>query len=160
MAAAVWAMRKCRLFLTGRSFDLVTDHQPLLGVFKQSLAAIYNSRLCNMAAKVVHLDFNVIWKKGQDNHGPDALSRSPDDTPDPDEPELGGVDGVATVSAVIVDKPGDGEAQDRVSRILRRESNRDEGCRTLRAKLTRQSDWQRGDRFFSCRDRLAQMARQ
>ena len=39
--AAVWAMEKCRHYLFGApTFDLVTDHKPLIGIFQKGLQDI------------------------------------------------------------------------------------------------------------------------
>ena len=100
MAASVWSMLKCRLYLQGRRFTLATDHQPLLGVMKKALSAQANRRLVNMAAKVRHFSFDVEWIKGKNNRVADALSRRPVGVPDPDEHELGAEDGIALSAAV------------------------------------------------------------
>ena len=41
-----WAVEKCRLYLAGAEFKVITDHQPLLGILnRKNLDAINNTRI-------------------------------------------------------------------------------------------------------------------
>ena len=81
--AAVWAIDKCRYFLLGcPNFQLITDHQPLVGIFKKELADIENRRLQRFRERVVDYSFQVEWVAGKTHLIADALSRHPIDTPD------------------------------------------------------------------------------
>ena len=76
--AAVWAMAKCRHFLFGcQSFDLITDHQPLIGIFRKDIIDIDNRRLQRLREKVLDYCFKVIWVEGKSHLIADALSRNP-----------------------------------------------------------------------------------
>ena len=48
LLAIQWAVQKCRLYLAGADFQVITDHQPLLGVMNgRNLDAIQNARIGN-----------------------------------------------------------------------------------------------------------------
>ena len=83
MLAVTLAIRKCRLFLAGLpSFDVVTDHRPLIPILNQkSLAEIENPRLQRLREKLLPYNFSAVWKSGKTHCIPDALSRSPVDDP-------------------------------------------------------------------------------
>ena len=75
---AVWAMEKCRHFLYGcPTFKLVTDHQPLVGIFRKELAEVSNRRLQRFREKVMDYSFEVELVEGKTHLIADALSRSP-----------------------------------------------------------------------------------
>ena len=79
---AVWAIDKCRYYLRGcPSFRLVTDHQPLLGIFRKELAEIDNRRLQRFREKVTDFSFDVHWVEGKSHLIADSLSRYPVDAP-------------------------------------------------------------------------------
>ena len=91
---AVWAMQKCRIYLAGLQFTLVTDHQPLVTIFNcHSLNQIENPRLQRLVLKTRMFQFRTIWQKGSQHAVADALSRAPvntptsDDTPGEEDPQ-------------------------------------------------------------------------
>ena len=76
--AAVWAIKKCKHFLAGcPEFTLITDHQPLLGIFKKDLGDIENRRLQRLRESVLDYSFKVEWVEGKSHLIADALSRNP-----------------------------------------------------------------------------------
>ena len=80
---AVWAMEKCRYFLKGcPTFLLVTDHQPLIGIFKKDLSEVENRRLQRFRERVLDYTFTVEWVEGKTHCIADALSRYPLQIPD------------------------------------------------------------------------------
>ena len=85
MLAVVWALHKCRLYLSGTKFEIVTDHRSLVPILNYSLDQIENPRLLRLRLKVQSFQFHVSWRKGTDNVFADALSRSPVNIPTPDE---------------------------------------------------------------------------
>ncbi len=88
MLGLVKAVRKCRYYLHGGHFKVLTDHRPLVGIFKKDLGDIPNPRLQRLREKVAEYTFDVEWIAGKDNLVADALSRAPVFPPDDDE-ELG-----------------------------------------------------------------------
>ena len=90
LTAAVWAMKKCRTYLLGKAFELVTDHRPLLPILNDyTLDTIENPRLQRLKEKTSQFQFTTTWKKGRDHMIPDALSRAPvlDPTKEDEEAE-------------------------------------------------------------------------
>ena len=83
---AVWAMQKCRIYLAGLQFTLVTDHQPLVTIFNcHSLNQIENPRLQCLVLKTRMFQFRTIWQKGSQHAVADALSHAPVTTPTADD---------------------------------------------------------------------------
>ena len=153
MAAAVWAMKKCKLYLQGRRFELHTDHQPLVGYMQKALAAQANKRLTNMASKIAHFTFDVKWIQGKDNQIADALSRSPVGHPDPDEEELGSEDGIALAAAVLSTEREALPA--RFYTLLKERSAADPRCQALRARVQGDLPWRRADDLFDQKDMVS-----
>lgn len=80
--AIQWAIFSCRMYLIGAKFSVITDHKPLLGVFKRSnLDAIDNSRLQRVLEKLAPYTFDIVWTPGKKHLIADALSRSPTSEP-------------------------------------------------------------------------------
>ena len=78
MLAIQWATEKCRLYLAGADFNIVTDHQPLLGVLnRKNLDAINNVRIQQLMSKHLGYSFKVEWIPGKNHAIADALSRNP-----------------------------------------------------------------------------------
>jgi transposase InsO family protein len=76
--AIQWAVYKCSFWLKGMtSFQVVTDHRPLLGVFNKPLFEIENPRLQRIRAKLSGYNFTLSWTAGKDHCIADALSRAP-----------------------------------------------------------------------------------
>ena len=89
LLAVTWAVQKCRLFLAGLpSFDVVTDHRPLISILNQkSLVEVESPRLQRLKEKLLPYSFTAVWKAGKTHCIPDALSRAPIATPSADEEE-------------------------------------------------------------------------
>ncbi|XP_059087680.1 uncharacterized protein K02A2.6-like [Tigriopus californicus] len=76
--AVQWAVQKCRIYLLGMHFTVITDHRPLLGIFKGSnLASMDNPRLQRMLIKLSGYTFDIQWTPGKSHHIADSLSRYP-----------------------------------------------------------------------------------
>ena len=81
--AIQWATVKCDYYLRGLpTFQVWTDHRPLLGIFKQCLTQIDNPRLLRMREKLMPYCFTTKWVPGKDHKIADALSRFPVFSPD------------------------------------------------------------------------------
>lgn len=75
LLAIVWAMKKCKFYLTGlQHFSLVTDHRPLVLVLNSySLDAIENPRLQRLKEKISAFIFTASWRPGKELCIPDTL---------------------------------------------------------------------------------------
>ena len=77
-----WATEKCRHYLLGHPhYTVVTDHNPLLGIFKKDLPAIDNRRLQRFRERLVPYNFTLVWQEGKKHLIADAFSRAPIDKP-------------------------------------------------------------------------------
>ena len=73
-----YGVEKSRHFLIGLpSFSVITDHRPLVGIFKKNLDAMDNQRLLRLRLKLIDYNFTVTWLPGKTNYIADALSRNP-----------------------------------------------------------------------------------
>ena len=100
--ALVWAVQKCRLYLAGAKFEIVTDHQPLIGICNgKNLDTVNNVRIQRLLAKTLGYEFWVLWMDGKLNWIADALSRSTVFAAEQDNPEL-----VCSIRAAKLDEGG------------------------------------------------------
>ena len=75
LLAIQWAIEKCRLYLAGTEFTVVTDHQPLLGIInRKNLDAINNVRIQWLMAKLLGYSFRLEWNPGKNHHIADSGS--------------------------------------------------------------------------------------
>ena len=78
MLGICYACEKCSFFIEGLpSFEIVTDHLPLIGVIRKDLRDVVNPRLHWFREKINHLNFVVSYLEGKHNIVADALSRNP-----------------------------------------------------------------------------------
>ena len=76
--AILFALKKCRHFLLGMPhFKVITDHKPLVGIFRNPIDDMMNPRILRMRERMVNFSFKVQWIQGKNHHIADALSRSP-----------------------------------------------------------------------------------
>ena len=76
--AIQWAIKKCEFYLQGlHHFEVLTDHRPLVGIFKKQLNLLDNARLMRMREKLTGFNFEVKWVAGKSHSIADALSRAP-----------------------------------------------------------------------------------
>jgi hypothetical protein len=75
--AIYFAITKCRHYLLGARFKVVTDHRPLEGVFRKHLDDLSNARLRRYCEKLMLYSFSVQWVAGKTHLIADALSRFP-----------------------------------------------------------------------------------
>ena len=63
-----WAVSKCRLYLAGTKFKIITDHKPLLGIMNgKHLGAMNNIRIQRLMSKLLGFDYTVEWIEGKKN---------------------------------------------------------------------------------------------
>ena len=67
------------------SFEVLTDHRPLVGVFRKQLSLLENARLMRMREKIQEFTFEVKWVQGKMHYIADALSTSPVLAPEEEE---------------------------------------------------------------------------
>ena len=76
--AIKWAVLDLEFYLLGADqVKVLTDHHPLLGVFRKPLHEITNSRLLKYREALIHMNLVLEWVPGKDHLIADALSRSP-----------------------------------------------------------------------------------
>ena len=77
--AIIFGIKRFQLYLYGRKFNLVTDHQPLTRIFgpKSSVPPLAAARLQRWAVLLSRYDFDVIFKNSADNANADFCSRFP-----------------------------------------------------------------------------------
>ena len=102
LCASVWAIKKAHLYLAGRRFELVVDHQSLVGVLAKDTSAVDTPRLQNLKSKLAGYQFSVTWTEGKSHRIADALSRAPVSDPNEEDEELSTTDGIVTAAAALV----------------------------------------------------------
>ena len=84
--AIQFAFSKCRFYLLGLpNFEIVTDHKPLLGIFKKYIFEIDNPRLQRLTEKMQAFNFKVKWVPSKLHLIADALSQAPHFSPHAEE---------------------------------------------------------------------------
>ena len=76
MLAVVWATKHFRPYLFGKTFEIFTDHRPLVYLFTMPDPS---SRLTKFRLALEEFDFVIQYTKGTDNVVADALSRMSSD---------------------------------------------------------------------------------
>jgi hypothetical protein len=91
LAAVEWAIRNCRLYLSGLpTFTVMVDHQALVAILdKYTLDAIENPKIQRLKERLSPYSFTTIWRKEKDHAIPDALSRAPVNDPAKDDECVG-----------------------------------------------------------------------
>ena len=90
--AIIFGVKRFQLYLYGRKFTLVTDHQPLTRIFgpKASIPPLAAARLQRWAVLLSGYDFDIVFRDSATNANADFFSRFPlqsqaEDDLDPDE---------------------------------------------------------------------------
>ena len=75
--ALVWGVKKFHLYLFGRHFTLVTDHEPLTSIFnpKKGIPAMTVARLQRYALFLAGFEYSIEYKKTTQHGNADGLSR-------------------------------------------------------------------------------------
>ncbi|ODN00004.1 Transposon Tf2-6 polyprotein [Orchesella cincta] len=106
LLAVTWAVKKCRMFLLGKPFELVVDHRPLVSILNaKTLDEIENPRLQRLKEKLACFRPQVVWRAGKQHIVVDVFSRYPSSTPTAEEEEDFDV---PTNFAAILKDPEDG----------------------------------------------------
>jgi transposase InsO family protein len=72
LLAVTWSVKHYRPYLFGKYFTIMTDHKPLLYLFSMKDPS---SRLIKFRLQLEEYDYKVVYIRGKDNVGADALSR-------------------------------------------------------------------------------------
>ena len=77
--ALIFGVLRYRKFLLGRTFTLVTDHQPLVSLFseKKPIAPMAASRIQRWAIILSAYSYRIVYRKGSLHSNADACSRLP-----------------------------------------------------------------------------------
>ncbi len=90
LAAVVSAVKKLKLYLLGKHFTLIVDHQPLIPILNEKcLADIDSPRIVTLKEKLGMYNFTAVWREGLKHTVADVFSRHPVSSPDKDELEGG-----------------------------------------------------------------------
>ena len=75
----IWGVKKFHMYLFGRSFTLVTDHQPLTSIFhpQKSIPVVTAARLQCYALFLAGYDYTIEYKNTKVHSNADGLSRLP-----------------------------------------------------------------------------------
>ena len=64
--AIQWAIKNYKFYLRGLpTFDVLTNHRPLVGIFWKQLSMLENNRLMRMREKIIEFTFEVSWVEGK-----------------------------------------------------------------------------------------------
>ena len=74
LLAAVWSINKCRPYISGREFTLVTDNSPLLAL---QAAKKLTGRIARWAVMLSEYSFTVRHRPGKSHGNADGPSRGP-----------------------------------------------------------------------------------
>lgn len=85
----IFGVTRYRKYLLGRTFTLVTDHQPLVSLFSElkPVAPMAASRIQRWAVILSAYSYRIVYRKGALHANADACSRLPVEPPLPDLPE-------------------------------------------------------------------------
>ena len=77
--AIVHVVKKFHQYIYGRSFTIMTDHKPLLGILAEnkSIPIMAASRIQRWAIIMSAYDYNLTHKSGKENCNADCLSQFP-----------------------------------------------------------------------------------
>lgn len=75
----IFGVTKFHLYLYGRRFELVTDHKPLLGILgpHTAIPTLAAAQMQRWAIILAAYDYDLVFKKTEENGNADALSRFP-----------------------------------------------------------------------------------
>ena len=85
-----WAVnKKCDFYLRSLpAFTELTDHRPLVGIFRKQLHKLENGWLMRMGEKLTYFSFEVKWVEGKTHMIADALCRAPVFQPEEEDEEM------------------------------------------------------------------------
>ena len=78
-AAVMFALKKFHKHLYGRSFEIITDHKPLVSLFGElkQVPITASPRIQRLAVTLCGYEYNIHYKAGKSHINADCLSRLP-----------------------------------------------------------------------------------
>lgn len=77
LLAVIFCLEQCRPYVHGRKFKIHTDHKALEYIHKLQNPS---GRLARWSLAISQFDFEIEWRKGDENIVADTLSRNPQET--------------------------------------------------------------------------------
>ena len=86
--ALVWAIKRFHMYLYGRHFELVTDHQSLVHIFapKKGIPEMSANRLARYALLLQNYDYEISYRNTKEHANADVMSRFPKEVSHAGEP--------------------------------------------------------------------------
>ncbi len=89
LMAVVNAVKKLNLYLDGRHFTLIVDHQPLISIINEKcLDEISSPRILNLKSKLSKYNITAVWRAGIKHTVADVFSRYPVSEPTHDDLDI------------------------------------------------------------------------
>ncbi len=87
--AVVFGVKRFHQYLYGRSFDITTDHKPLLGLFgeRRAIPHMASSRIQRWGLTLSAYQYKLLYRPGMASGNADGLSRLPVGNPPSQTPE-------------------------------------------------------------------------
>ena len=73
--ATIWAVKRFNIYLYGRQFELVTDHQPLISIFnpEKGIPTMTAARLQRYALFLAGHDYTIMYKQTKEHANADSI---------------------------------------------------------------------------------------
>ena len=112
LSAVIFALEKWELYLRGRHFTIVTDHEALTWLRKQGKSS---GKLSEWALQLAHFDFDIKYRPGKDHVLADAISRRAE--PDLALAVMKGQDLLPTTAEFLKQQSGDEDCKQVIKRL-------------------------------------------
>lgn len=142
--AIKWGCEKFNFYLEGAPFDVITDHRPLLGLFKEG--GNPPPRIERWILRIQHLNFNLQYEPGKTNEV-DVLSRQPDLVPTVNRSEEADVLHVRSIIQAATEAMDLGQVKEAIGK--------DQELQGVRLSI-RNGKWDKSSSYFSERLHLSE----
>ncbi|XP_064642179.1 uncharacterized protein K02A2.6-like [Lineus longissimus] len=102
--ALIFAVKKWHQYLWGRTFTLLTDHKPLVGLLHQDkpIPPTAALRIQRWALTLSAYDYKIVYRPGQQNGNADGLSRLPASPPPASPPPAEFIHALDQIDTTVV----------------------------------------------------------